>query len=108
MAVISLLRRGKVCLLQAKNSIIHTENGKRFAFRLSPEYILRTSGILEVILVENTVKGKGYDVGNNSWAHRYCSDGYQYHRHHYQYRKEFERNIDIKKATAPTKVRLLF
>ncbi len=50
--------------------------------------------------MENKVKGKGYDVGNNSWSHRYCSDGYQYYRYHNQYRENHARNIDIKKATA--------
>jgi len=50
--------------------------------------------------MENKAKGKRYDVGNNSRTHRYCSDGYQYHRHNNQYHKEFKRYIDIKKATA--------
>ena len=51
--------------------------------------------------MENTVKGKGYDVGNHSWYSRYCSNNYQYHCHHNQYRENHTRNIDIKKATAP-------
>ena len=50
--------------------------------------------------MENKVKGKGYDVRNNSWYSRYCSDDYQYHCHNNQYRENHARYIDIKKATA--------
>ena len=60
------------------------ENGKRFAFRQS-EYILRTSGILGVIQVENKGKGTEDDVWNNSRYCRYCSDDDQYRRHGGQY-----------------------
>ena len=61
-----------------------TENGKRFAF-CQNEYILRTSSILEVILMENKVKGTRYGVGNNSRYSWYCSDDYQYHCYINQY-----------------------
>ena len=36
--------------------------------------------------MENNVKGKGYDVRNNDWDYRYCSDDYQHYRHNNQYR----------------------
>ena len=35
--------------------------------------------------MENTVKGKGYDVGNDSRYRWYCSDDCQYHCHVNQY-----------------------
>lgn len=35
--------------------------------------------------MENKVKGKGYDVRNNSRHCWYCSDSYQYHCHGNQY-----------------------
>lgn len=31
--------------------------------------------------MENKVKGKGYDVGNDSQYHWHCRDDYQYYRH---------------------------
>ena len=35
--------------------------------------------------MENTVKGKRYDVGNDSQYRWYCSDNYQYRCHINQY-----------------------
>jgi hypothetical protein len=57
------------------------ENGKRFAFRRN-KYILGASSILEVIPMENKVKGTGYDVRNNNWHCQHCGNGYQHHRYY--------------------------
>lgn len=40
--------------------------------------------------MENSVKGKRYDVGNNSRYCRYCGNGYQYHRYNNQYLTDFK------------------
>ena len=66
-------------VLQAEDDIEHI-----FGFCQS-EYILRASSILEVIPMENKVKGTRYDVGNNSRYCWYCSDNCQYHCHSDQY-----------------------
>ena len=51
--------------------------------------------------MENKVKGTRFDVRNNRWDCRYCSDGDQYHRHYHQYRTyRQKRFLNIKKATA--------
>ena len=59
-----------------------TVSGSPFA-RVSTFWELPVS--LEVIPMENIVKGTKYDVRNTSQFSWYCSDDYQYHCHNYQY-----------------------
>ena len=51
--------------------------------------------------MENFVKGKEYDVGNDHQYCKYCSDTHQYRRHYHQYLTyRQKRFLDIKRATA--------
>lgn len=60
------------------------QNGKRFTF-CQNDYILRTSSIVEVVHMENEVKGTKYDDGNNSRRCWYYRNNYQYHCYNNEY-----------------------
>ena len=60
------------------------KTGKRFAF-CQNEYILRTSGTVEVVHMENNAKGTRYDGRNSRRYCRYCCNNYQYYCNNYQY-----------------------
>lgn len=57
--------------------------------------------------MENQVKGKKYD-GYTPWLRKYCCNNYQYHCYGPQYNPSHKKEvINIKKATAMPRYRLL-